>query len=73
MEQKDSIDILNQSNQIINKTWKCMKKISAGSFGTVLQVENIKTLALLAAKIEQNNNEDEILSVLREANLLSRL
>ena len=58
---------------VINNTWICIKKISSGSFGTVYQIKNKQTKELLAAKIEINNNEDDILSVIREATLIGRL
>jgi len=58
---------------LINNTWVYIKKISSGSFGTVYQIKNKQTKELLAAKIEINNNEDEILSVIREATLIGRL
>lgn len=61
------------NTQIINSTWIVGKKISSGSFGVVYQIENIKTKEQLAAKLETNNNSDDILSVLREAFLMGKL
>ena len=58
---------------VINNTWISIKKISSGSFGTVYQIKNKQTKELLAAKIEIKNNEDDILSVIREATLIKRL
>lgn len=66
---------------LFNSLYQAKKKISAGSFGTVYLGENIQTSEQVAIKVEKNNvlfpsffiikkNEDDILSVLREATIL---
>ena len=67
---KDKED--KQDQLLLNKTYLLNKKISAGSFGTVYSGLNVKTKEEIAIKVEKNN-EEEILSVLREAGLLSIL
>ena len=65
---------------IFNSLYQAKKKISAGSFGTVYLGENIQTSEQVAIKVGEKQrtfsqffiikkNEDDILSVLREATI----
>ena len=58
---------------IFNKIYQTEKKISSGSFGVVFLGTNLQTNEQYALKLEKNNTEDEIVSVLREAKIIKRL
>ena len=65
----------NNDNELLifNKTYQVQKRISSGSFGVVYSGLNLQTGEIVALKLEKNNSEDEILSVLREATLLNKV
>lgn len=65
----------NSSNDLIfNKIYLLKKKISSGSFGEVYLCENLQTKEEFAIKLEEfSKNDEDLRSVLRESNLLSKL
>ena len=61
-----------KKDTFINHIYQCIKKISAGSFGTVYSGVNIETKEEVAIKIEKID-KDDMRSVFREVQFLKRL
>lgn len=71
MKQETQLNPLDK-DFIIDNTYQCLKKLSAGSFGTVYAGINMQTLEEVAIKVEKIQNH-EMRSVFREVQFLKRL